>query len=394
MSTRRRAGDPKPFHRKDGRWQLDIQVGHGGRGHRVRRSLYGSSPVEVEAKADAFRRRRKLGLGPVDERLTVAAYLTAWSDGLTGLRPRTLESYRHTVDRHLIPQLGNVSLLELAAADIRRAVRRVETSTGTRTAGYAVTILRVALGVAVRDRLLERNVASDVVRPTSSAPEREVFDLADGLRFLDQVREDRLEAFWTVLLLCGLRRGEATALGWDEVDLEAGTIRIVRTLTYRPGDAYELSAPKTLASRKAIALPGLVVDVIRAHQQRQRLERIAAGPLWREDWAATKLVFTTSRGGPLASSTTSHALHRHLAAAGLPRQRVHDLRHATGSILLELGLDIAYIQELLRHTDITTTRRYSHIRATSRVAADAMDRAFRRPVAVTVAVNGTDEAPE
>jgi len=382
-----RRADPKPYRRADGMYRLDVQLGHGSRGHRKRRSLYGSSPDEVLDKVDELRRRQRIGLGPIDERLTVATYLASWADGLTGLRPRTLESYRFTVDRHLIPILGTLSLLHLTAADIRRAVRVIQEGKpdpkrggrhtgGTRTAAYAVTVLRIALGVAVRDRILERNVAGDVRRPTSSAPERDYLGAEDARKLLDQVKGDRLEAMYVVTLATGLRRGEVTGLGWKDVDLEAGTIRISRSLSYRPGDAYELGAPKTTKSRRTIRLPAIAAEALRAHKQRQREERIGAGGRWRKDWAETELVFTTSVGGPLASSTTSHALHRHLAAAGLPRQRFHDLRHAAASILVEAGIDQPFVQELLGHTDLATTRRYSHVRPTSSVTAEAMDRAL------------------
>jgi integrase len=365
--------DPKPYQVADGRWRQDVQIGHGSREHRKRRSLYGWSAAEVSEKVDELRRRERIGLGPIDDRLTVATYLEAWVDGLTGLRPRTVESYAFTTRRHLIPHIGHVALIHLTAADIRRAVRTVEAKAGTRTAAYSVTVLRIALGVAVRDRILERNVAGDVRRPTSAKPEREVLDASQARAFLASIAGDRLYALWLTAISTGARRGELTGLGWPNVDLEAGTIRISRTLTYMPGDAYEFGPPKTKRSRRTIRLIPAVVDELRAHQQRQRLERLAAGAAWRSDeWKATQLVFTTKTGGPIAGSTLSHALHRHLAAAKLPRQRVHDLRHAAGSILMEAGLDRAYVMELLGHTDIATSDRYTHMRATSTVTADTM----------------------
>lgn len=386
--ARRLDPTPRPVPGRLGLWRVDVQIGQGSRAHRKRRSLYGSSPDEVDEKVAELRRRERIGLGPIDERLTVATYMTAWVDGLTGLRPRTVESYRATVEAHLVPHLGHLSLVNLAAADVRRAVRAIEQgvpvpgrpgrrSGGTRTAAYSVTILRIALGVAVRDRILERNVAGDVRRPTSTKPEREVLDAAQARAFLASIEGDRLYAFWLTAVSTGARRGELTGLGWPNVDLEAGTIRISRSLTYLPGDAYEFGPPKTKRSRRTIRLIPAVVEALRAHRQAQREERIRAGASWRTDeWKATQFVFSTATGGPLAGSTLSHALHRHLAAAGLPRQRVHDLRHAAGSILMEAGLDRAYVMELLGHQDITTSDRYTHMRATSTVTAEVMARAL------------------
>lgn len=365
---RRSRGGPQPSRRSDGLYRLDVQIGRGSRGHRVRRSLYGITPDEVLEKRDELLRREKLGLGPVDDRLTVATYLSAWSDGLVGIRPRTVESYRHTVDRHLIPTLGTISLLELRAADIRRAVRTISQRTGIRTAAYAVTVLRLAIGVAVRDRLLERNEAAAVRRPTADLPEREVLDAAGARQLLAAVAGDRLEAMYVVALTTGLRRGELLGLRWHDVDMATGIAKVTVQLMYRPGDAYELTPPKTKRSRRVIRLSGLAIDALTEHRKRQRLERLAAGPAWR----GTDLVFTTAKGGPLAGSTVVHALHRHLAAASLPRQRFHDLRH-TAATLLAPKLSRAELLALFGWAEGSTPARYTHASSVSQRAADAMD---------------------
>jgi hypothetical protein len=253
--ARRRAGDAKPFRRKDGLYQLDVQLGHGSRGHRVRRSLYGASADEVLAKRDELLRRQAIGLGRVDERLTVATYLRSWADGLVGVRPRTIESYRHTVDRHLVPHLGTIALLELRATDIRRAVRTITERTGIRTAAYAVTVLRLALGVAVRDRLLERNEAAGVRRPTADLPEREVLDAAAARQLLAAVAGDRLEAMYVVALTTGLRRGELLGLRWHDVDLTTGIAKVNVQLMYRPGRCLRAHAAEdeAIAPRRPLS---------------------------------------------------------------------------------------------------------------------------------------------
>lgn len=381
--ARRRAGDAKPFRRKDGLWQVDVQLGKGSRGHRVRRSLYGASADEVLDAREKLLRRHSLGLAKVDEDLTVATYLTAWADGLVGVRPRTIESYRHTVKRHLVPHLGTIPLLELRAGDIRRAVRTISDKTGIRTAAYAVTVLRLALGVAVRDRLLERNEAATVRRPTLDAPDREVLDANGGRRLLDVVKGDRLEAMYVLALTTGMRRGELLGLRWKDVDLSAGVVRLAVQLLYRPGDAYEIGPLKTKQSRRLVRLSRLAIDALTEHRRRQRLERVAAGPAWgmpdekgvRRD---TGMVFVTAKGGPLAGSTVVHALHRHLKAAELPRQRFHDLRH-TAATLLGPVLSRAEFLAMFGWAEGATPARYQHPTPGSQRAADAMDELLAPP---------------
>jgi integrase len=348
----------------------------------VRRSLYGSTEDEVLEKLDEHNRRRRLGLGRVDESLTVATYLQAWSDGLMGLRPRTLESYRFTVDRHLIPRLGTLSLLDLQAADIRRVVRSIDDEIGGRTAGYALTILRMALGQAVSDRILERNEAASVRKPATADHSDDPFlDAAAARTFLAAVAGDRLEALYVVAVTLGLRRGEILGLGWRQVDLKAGTLAVTRTLSYLPGDAYDLTPPKTKRARRIVRIPAIAVAALEEHRGRQNRERLAAGTTWRKDWSKAELVFTTKTGGPIAGSTLSHALHRHLAAAGLKRIRFHDLRHSATSMLIEAGVSRPKVQELLGHSDPSMTDRYTHVAPSSSDAADAMDRLLAPPAA-------------
>lgn len=390
---RRSTGQPRPFQRKDGRWSVAVQVGRGSREHRARRYLYGSSRDEVLAKLAEHDRRARIGLGPVDERLTMATYLNAWAEGLTGRRPRTVESYRATVDKHLVKRIGHVSLLAIRAADIRRMVRDLEREIGTRTASYALTILRMALEVAVKDRILERNEAKFVDAPRSGKLDRVLLNEAQTRRLLDQVRSDRLEAFYVLAITTGMRRGELLALGWDDVDLEARTVRVTRTLLYRPGDAYELVPPKTAKSRRPLRLSVMAATALRERKRQQNDERLAAGTEWSKTWAKGKLVFTTVKGGALAGTTVGHALHRHLRDAGLPPQRVHDLRHLHGTTLHEHGFDLRRVADQLGHSSIgVTSDIYVHTAPAAWEPAELMDRLFGDAVDVRVDVNGRSDA--
>ncbi len=387
MKTRS-SGQPRPFLRNDGRWSVAVQVGRGSRDHRVRRYLYGSTKAEVLGKLAEHDRRTRIGLGPVDERLTMATYMNAWSDGLLGLRPRTVESYRAVVQNHLVGQIGHIALLSLRASDIRRMVGTLDREVGTRTAGYALAVLRIALGVAFRDRLVDRNEAAYVRAPESQKLERRPLTLEQARLLLAQVHGDRLEALFVLAVTTGMRRGELLGLGWQDVDLEARTVHVTRTLLYRPGDAYELARPKTARSRRAIRLAAIAVTALREHRTRQAVERIGAGVGWRPDWARTRLVFTTTKGGPLAGTTVGHALHRHLRSAGLPPQRVHDLRHAFGSMAHADGISLRVVADVLGHSTIgITADTYVHVAPAPQEPADLMDRLFGAPVDVTVDVN-------
>ena len=88
--------------------------------------------------------------------------------------------------------------------------------------------------------------------------------------------------------------------------------------------------PKSKRSRRSVAIPAVVQAALTAHRVRQLRERMVAGSRWVE----SGLVFTTRRGKPLDASNVTKAFHELLAKAGLPRIRIHDLRHTAATLLL------------------------------------------------------------
>lgn len=94
-----------------------------------------------------------------------------------------------------------------------------------RPAGYAYSVLRIALGRAVKGELLMRNVATLVDPPTKSTMEMHPLSADEARGFLDAVAAERLAPLYSLALMTGLRQGELLALQWRDPDLDAGTNR-------------------------------------------------------------------------------------------------------------------------------------------------------------------------
>lgn len=377
--------------RRPGLWEARLTLGHDGRGRRLSRSFYGRTRAEVRAKLDEAHRAHAQGLPLPAERLTVGAYLEGWLVAVRPtIRPTTYVSYAGHVRRHIAPTLGRISLARLTPQDVRRLLAaRLAAGLSARTVEYIHAVLRRALGGALRDGLVARNVATLVDPPRVRRHEIRPLTPDEARHFLEAIRGDRLEALYTVALACGLRQGEALGLRWEDVDVDAGTLTVRTTLQQLPrdlrpdggrrGTRYALAEPKTARSRRTVILPGVVVAALREHRRRQRVERLVAGHRWRgEDW---RLVFTTTIGTPLDSRNVTTGFQRVLAREGLPRQRFHDLRHACATLLLAQGVDPRTIMETLGHSTIGMTMNvYAHVLpALQRDAADRMD-ALLRPL--------------
>ncbi|GAA3265003.1 hypothetical protein GCM10010469_35140 [Streptomyces labedae] len=125
---------------------------------------------------------------------------------------------------------------------------------------------------------------------------------------------------------------------------------------------------KTRASERRIALPTRCLQSLKHHHEQQQREREAAGTTWQHNGH----VFTTLQDRPIDPTNLTRTFTTLLRKAGLRRIRFHDLRHSTATLLLEQGVELVVIKELLGHAHIGVTATvYAHVRL--RLQCDAID---------------------
>ena len=167
-----------------------------------------------------------------------------------------------------------------------------------------------------------------------------------------------------------MRRGELLGLQWGDIDLDADTLRVERSLE-ETNAGLRLKSPKTKSGRRNITLPSDTAAMLRAHKIEQMRIRlvIGAGSL-RPD----TVVFTDVHGKPLKPHTVSRAWRRVVAAKKLPAVTFHALRHTHASVLINAGVDILTISRRLGHSKASVTLDvYGHlIGGADRAAADAI----------------------
>lgn len=347
-------------------------------GKRHRRVVSGKTQAEVRRRLGELRADLDHGLAPVKTD-TLAVYLTEWLEReKQRVRPATWRGREMHVRGYLVPALGSVSLSKLTPAHVERMTADlVASGRSPRTASHARVTLRRALADAVRDGLVHRNVAA-LARPPrvtqrTIEPGRDYLDAEQLRRLFAVAMEYRIGALVTVAATTGLRQGELLGLSWDDVDLDAGTLTVRRTMARAWGGGYELSAPKTNRSRRTVNLAGVAIDALQREQREQEDARSAAGSAWQD---ASRLVFTDAIGRPLYPTAVHRAFRELLTASGLPFVPFHGLRHSTATALLSAGIPLRVVSDLLGHSGIAITADYyAHVeKDLRRDAADALDR--------------------
>ena len=237
-------------------------------------------------------------------------------------------------------------------------------------------VLHKALDQAVGDGLIPRNATDALKLPRIEREEISPLTAEDANRLLEAARGDRLEALYVLAVHTGLRQGELLALKWDDLDLEAGTLRVRRTLT-QAGGKHSLSEPKTKKSRRTVRLTSGAVAALRGHLERQMGEMEEMGSLY----CPAGLVFANEIGGTInPSNLRNRSFKRVLERAGLPADtRFHDLRHTCATLLLSRNVNPKIVSEMLGHANIAITLdTYSHVLPDMQEkAAKALEEALR-----------------
>jgi len=110
-------------------------------------------------------------------------------------------------------------------------------------------------------------------------------------------------------------------------------------------------------SKLTLQCPPELLPLLRAQRTRQAADRLLAGARWIDH----DLVFSSTTGSRIERSDDWREWKAILRAASVRPGRLHDARHTAATLLMEQGVHIRVVQEILGHTRVTTTERYVHV---------------------------------
>jgi len=347
--------------KKRNRWYIYYYIGKDANGD-WKRKWEGSWATKREAERALRARIDELESTferKVDDS-TVAVFLRHWLKEVCEprLAANTVNGYRVNIEKHIIPHIGSIQLNRLQQKDLQKLYESLSCDglSGT-SVRYVHNNLHRALQYAVKTQVLGKNAADFVEPPKIKGFEASPLTPEQVKTLLRSCSETEIYLPVLLAVTLGLRRGEALGLQWDCVDIDAKTVTITHSASFRQG-GIELSTTKTKNSRRTLLMPDILHDALEsAHSKQEDAARFlgaAYNPL--------RLVCCRYDGKPMTSGVLQHQFHDVLEAATLPTIRFHDLRHTNATLMLRNAVPAKIVSSMLGHSSIgITLDTYSHV---------------------------------
>ena len=354
--TRRAAGEGA-LYRDDDRWFGQASAGINPKTGRRRRVKVtgrpGESKVSVARRLKA--RIAELEASGLSGPETVGELVVLWRQLAAPKRnsPSTLEGIDHLIGKHIAPVFDQVKISAVTPDDIEKFLAARDYLSKSMMTKIK-RILSQAFDFAMRRRYATWNPARIAEVPPRLRPARDgrALTVAEAQALLNVANHHRNGAWVTVAMTLGLRTQEASALSWDHIDFDLGTLEVVQAFSWT-SDGPFLKEPKTPQSKRRVDMPPITIDALTRHRATWNEERLLMGDQWPQQWA--DLVFVSSVGTPLHPSNLRRWVSQLASEAGIegtvtPRS----MRTTAGSLLSHDGIALERIADLLGHQDTRT----------------------------------------
>jgi integrase len=320
------------------RYTLELEPGPDGKRRQVQKSGFRTKNDAQEALEKA-QQLAQHGVR-LDRALTFGAWLDQWLAAKLNIRDRTREAYQAHIRFYLKPALGHVELTKLRAEHLDAlyaAIRARTDRPSPATIARLHATVRASLNAALKRRHIAFNPALQIELEKVERRRMPVWTIEQLKAFLALETDDPWHPALCMIALTGLRRGEALRLTWDDVDLAQARLHV--------------RAAKTNAGVRVIPLADDTVRRLRAVRKTQLEDVLALGEAYRAD----NLVLAWPDGSSPDPEVLNRHFHRLAKAAGLPRIRLHDLRHTHASHALAAGEAMKVVSERLGHSTTQIT---------------------------------------
>lgn len=326
-------------------------------------SACGTFSTYEEAESALEEKKRELESTPVEPQPaaeSLSCYATGWLAHRTGLAPRTRALYAQELRDHLLPALGNHPIDSVTPELVREWYAGLHGAHPV-AAAKCYRLLRQIFGQAVDDAVIDRNPCRIKGGGVEHSPERPIIGVED----IRQLVEAAPQHFRMVVLCASwmtLRRGEILGLKRGDFDLEAGTLRIVRTIGNLNGKEI-VGSPKSKAGARTLTIPAAIIPAIAEH-----LSRFVSDDA--DSW-----VVVGEKGNRLTIEMTGRLWRETRAKLDLGHLHLHDLRHSGAVLVASTGAPLKQVMARLGHSSMRAAMIYQHaVEQQDQAIADGLSR--------------------
>lgn len=285
-----------------------------------------------------------------------------WLTGKTAGVRRTSWTQDRDYLKPVIQFYGDLPVQDLEKSHIDRLLKLLETGELPRenpkynrkpwcgrSRDHLLTKLAGVLDSEVRRGRLGRNPALLVTKPIIDSKKRKTFTVQQLQALLDGTKDDRTGIAWVFGSL-GLRRAEIAGIRWQDIDMQAHTIKICHTRVVVDGHDEE-STPKTWAGNRTLPIPEPVYSALLRTRAMQTRDRMTAEGKYQE----SGYVVVDELGRPYRAQYLTKLWNRASKRLNLPAITLHDERHTCATLYIRAGVDPDIVKTWLGHTSVRFT---------------------------------------
>lgn len=345
-------------------YRVDLPRGPDGKRRQAYKAGYPTRKAAEEALRNVINRSATHFYS--GDNITVGEYAPRWLAAIAAtVEPKTLEGYETQLRLRIVKHLGHRRVKDLTPLEITEFYTQFASK--PRTARYVHQTMSRMFTDALSWGIVASNPIHLVTAPAYRAPEKSMWRAEHVAEFLEQVAERRDAPLWWFLATTGLRRSEALAVRWADIDLDEGTVRVARSQK-----SSEAGETKT-GNRRTIAIPKHMTKLLKAWRKRVRAEALSNGWPLRPETP----VWVWETGEPIKPDWLTKTFPK-LIPDSLPAVTLHGFRHVHVTLGARAGIAADVMQERVGHRDVRVTlQTYSHVSdLDDRTAAEAIARAI------------------
>ncbi|CAM3801549.1 MULTISPECIES: site-specific integrase [Bacillus cereus group] len=242
------------------------------------------------------------------------------------------------------PRLGHLRIQDITTMHLQHYINTLieENRYSKGTINLTFSFIRTSLKRAKVLKLIKNNPATDVVLPRITKTEMEVWTLDQVNYFLSGSKTmknaTRFRISFSIAIFTGMRQGEIWGPRWKDINFENNRIFIRQTLSERGELKY---GAKNKTSIRTIHIPMILIEELKTHRKFVEYEKEKAG----DKYTDLDLALPSKYGKPLDSRSIRRSFYNVTEKLGLPRIRVHDLRHTHATLLIQQNVNVKLVEE-------------------------------------------------